>query len=104
MTFQDFLTQKYPLYSDPEMKVNLTVQQVCELVEEWEKTDEEDFRELPVSTVIKTDTIKCPECSKIQDAEVTQGNAPFATYIKVCECGYIIMESEWNLTNKHNEK
>lgn len=55
--------------------------------------------------VIQTDTIKCPECSKIQDAEVTQGNAPFATYIKVCECGYIIMESEWdNLTSKHNEK
>lgn len=55
-------------------------------------------------TIIQTDTIKCPECSKIQDAEVTQGNAPFATYIKVCDCGYIIMESEWDLTNKHNEK
>lgn len=54
--------------------------------------------------VIQTDTIKCPECSKIQDADVTQGNAPFATYIKVCECGYIIMESEWDVINKHNEK
>ena len=38
MTFQTFLKTKYPLYSDPKMKVNLTFQQVEELVEEWENT------------------------------------------------------------------
>ena len=36
MQFKDFLTKKYPLYVNPEMKVNLTVSQLCELVEEWE--------------------------------------------------------------------
>lgn len=39
MTFQDFLIKKYPLYVNPEMKVNLTVSQLCELVEEWEKSN-----------------------------------------------------------------
>lgn len=49
-------------------------------------------------TVIKVDKIKCPNCGKVQDAEVTQHlNAPFATYIKNCECGYTIMESEWDV-------
>ena len=38
MTFHDFITTKYPLYVNPEMKVNLTVSQLCELVEEWEKS------------------------------------------------------------------
>ena len=37
MTFQTFLETKYPLYVNHEMKVNLTVSQLCELVEEWEK-------------------------------------------------------------------
>ena len=36
MQFKDFLTKKYPLYVNHEMKVNLTVSQLCELVEEWE--------------------------------------------------------------------
>lgn len=36
-TFQTFLSTKYPLYSNPEMKVNMTVKQLVELVEEWEK-------------------------------------------------------------------
>lgn len=35
MTFHAFLQTKYPLYSDTEIKVNLTVQQLCELVEEF---------------------------------------------------------------------
>lgn len=33
--FHAFLTQKYPLYSDTEIKVNLTVKQLLELVEEY---------------------------------------------------------------------
>ena len=59
-----------------------------------------------METVIKTDKIKCPECGKVQDAEVTQHlNAPFATYIKNCDCGYTIMESEWDVVEwiKYNE-
>lgn len=35
MTFHAFLTQKYPLYADTEIKVNLTVSQLLELVEEY---------------------------------------------------------------------
>lgn len=48
MTFQTFLETKYPLYVNPEMKVNLTVSQLCELVEEWENmiTDDLTFEEL----------------------------------------------------------
>ena len=88
MTFHEFITQKYPLYADLDIKVGLTVRQICELNEEYMKAE----------TVIKTDKIKCPECGKVQDAEVTQHlNAPFATYIKNCDCGYTIMESEWDV-------
>ncbi len=88
MTFHEFITQKYPLYADLGIKVGLTVRQICELNEEYMKAER----------VIKTDKIKCPECGKVQDAEVTQHlNAPFATYIKNCECGYTIMESEWDV-------
>ena len=48
MTFHDFITTKYPLYVNHEMKVNLTVSQLCELVEEWENmiTDDLTFEEL----------------------------------------------------------
>lgn len=35
MTFHEFLQTKYPLYSDTEIKVNLTVSQLLELVEEY---------------------------------------------------------------------
>ena len=54
MTFQDFLIKKYPLYVNPEMKVNLTVSQLCELVEEWEKSK--------VKKVVKT----CYNCQHFQ--------------------------------------
>ena len=43
MTFQTFLETKYPLYVNPEMKVNLTVSQLCELVEEWENMNADDL-------------------------------------------------------------
>ena len=44
----------------------------------------------------KTETIKCPECGEVQDAEVTyEDYMPFPTYVHECECGYIIMESDW---------
>lgn len=41
-------------------------------------------------------TIKCPECSKVQQATI-QHTLPWNTYIHECEeCSYTIMESEWN--------
>lgn len=96
MTFHAFLTQKYPLYADTEIKVNLTVQQLIELNEEF--VNSPMFEVKVIDRVIGIDKIKCPNCGKVQDAEVTQHlNAPFATYIKNCECGYTIMESEWDV-------
>ena len=42
------------------------------------------------------ETIICPECNGIQEAEVLH-TFPYATYIHDCiHCGYTIMESEWN--------
>lgn len=40
--------------------------------------------------------IICPECKSIEDAEVLLG-FPFNTYIHECSCGYIIMESEFEI-------
>jgi len=41
-------------------------------------------------------TIICPECGKVQDAKVIV-DVPFNIYIHTCnECGYLILESEWN--------
>lgn len=46
-----------------------------------------------------TEMIRCPECGQVQHAEI--GNTlPFPTYIHECEeeeCGYLIMESEWEV-------
>lgn len=42
-----------------------------------------------------TEIIKCPECSKIQSANVKH-TQPFYSYVHECiKCKYIIMESEW---------
>lgn len=46
------------------------------------------------------ETIKCPECERIQTAEVLH-TLPWATYIHTCvNCKHTIMESEWNLISK----
>lgn len=54
-----------------------------------------------------TETIKCPECSKVQDAEVEHTNL-WNIYVHVCcSCAYIIMETDWvRITTKseQNEK
>lgn len=42
--------------------------------------------------------IVCPECNYIQKACVLHTN-PFFTYIKRCKCGYVIMESDWDIVN-----
>lgn len=44
------------------------------------------------------ETIECPSCSKIQVA-IVQPTHPWWTYIHVCGCGHIIMESEWEVVN-----
>jgi hypothetical protein len=41
-----------------------------------------------------TEKIKCPKCGKKQTAKVFH-TIPCYTYIHECECGYVIMESEW---------
>jgi len=46
--------------------------------------------------------IICPNCKKEQQAEV-QHTHPFWTYIHNCECGYTIMESEWESSDKYKE-
>lgn len=38
--------------------------------------------------------IKCPECGEKQWAQV-EHSEPWYTYVKECECGWIITESEW---------
>ena len=41
-------------------------------------------------------TIACPECGSLENANIKVGN-PFNTYIHECsECGFIIMESDWD--------
>jgi len=43
--------------------------------------------------------IICPECYAIQEA-IIKGTFPYPTYIHKCNnCGYIIMESEWEQYN-----
>ena len=45
----------------------------------------------------RADRIRCPECSKVQDAQIHfYAIDPMTTYLHDCEaCGYTIMESEW---------
>ncbi len=50
-----------------------------------------------------TETIKCPECGKIQDA-VVEHTWPWYSYIHNCECGHTIMESEWNRAERVEKK
>lgn len=52
-----------------------------------------DDEEIKIETF--TETIRCPECGTVQEAEV-EATIPWFTYIHTCEkCGYVIMESEW---------
>lgn len=56
-------------------------------------------------THVHREVIRCPECDSIQSAEVhvpTDENdlMPFAAYVHHCEaCGYVILESEWEVVN-----
>lgn len=56
-----------------------------------------------MSKVISVEKIWCPECEHIQDADVLEA-FPWNVRIKDCEnCGYLIMESEWNLLKKESD-
>ncbi len=49
-----------------------------------------------------TEAIKCPECGYIQEARVIQ-HWPWPVYIHDCfQCGYTIMESEWERIKDEN--
>jgi len=52
-----------------------------------------------VEYVISRDAIVCPQCDAPQVGTVTQREGdPWATCIHTCDrCGYLIMESEWNM-------
>lgn len=45
--------------------------------------------------------IECPECGSIEIAIEDYTTAPFPTFLHSCnKCGYVIMESEWNVIEK----
>lgn len=49
--------------------------------------------------IFHIEKIVCLHCGLIQDAKV-EHSVPFFTYIHTCEeCGYTIMESEWERVN-----
>lgn len=45
-----------------------------------------------------TDRIRCPECGQEQDATV-EHTWPWWSFVHLCKCGYIIMESEWEVVD-----
>jgi hypothetical protein len=50
--------------------------------------------------VAAKETIQCPACDLIQEAEVL-GTFPHPTFIHRCEgCDYVIMESEWQAPDR----
>lgn len=49
---------------------------------------------------IKEVKIECPECGSIEIAVEDYTTEPFPTFLHSCnKCGYVIMESEWNVIN-----
>lgn len=56
------------------------------------------FWEYPGINEVK---IECPECGSIEIAIEDYTTAPFPTFLHSCnKCGYVIMESEWNVIEK----
>lgn len=48
--------------------------------------------------------IRCPECESIEDAEVILA-FPWSSFIHDCKnCGYTIMESEWDVVIEESNK
>lgn len=73
----------------------------------WERCAEELLMEAALAkaereremtgTILRTDTIACPECGLVQEATATwEPGHPWPTYLHHCAgCGYTITESEW---------
>ena len=56
------------------------------------------FWEYPGINEVK---IECPECGSIEIAIEDYTTAPFPSFLHRCnKCGYVIMESEWNVIEK----
>lgn len=70
--FHAFLTQKYPLYADTEIKVNLTVNQLLELVDEFISEASPVFEVKVVDREVReNDTIvKCSLCQYETHSEI----------------------------------
>lgn len=50
---------------------------------------------------IKEVKIRCPECGSLEIAVEDYTTCPWHTYIHCCnKCGYIIMESEWDVVSR----
>lgn len=45
------------------------------------------------------ETIKCPECNEIQDAEVVHSRPWWGYFHECINCQHIILESEWERVN-----
>ncbi len=54
---------------------------------------------------IKEVKIECPECGSIEIAVEDYTTDPFPTFLHSCnKCGYVIMESEWNIIKEGGAK
>ena len=49
------------------------------------------------------ETIICPECGAKQAAEV-QHMVPYWSYVHTCDCGHVILESEWETVEPVSEE
>lgn len=47
--------------------------------------------------------IICPNCQRIETATVDH-TQPFNSYVHLCQCGYIIVESEWEKIEYKDDK
>lgn len=46
-----------------------------------------------------TETIRCPQCGRMQTATVKH-TPIWDVYVHTCQCGYTVMESEWERVEK----
>lgn len=87
MTFHAFLQTKYPLYSDNDIKVNLTVKQLLELVEEFISETSPVFE----VKVVDADDFQ-EEYFEDDDFEEVYGNSEAEN----CHCGaYKFLNGRW---------
>lgn len=52
----------------------------------------------------RSESIRCPACGRVQEAQVHFEHwMPFPAYVHDCECGYTIMESDWEKVDPATE-